>query len=52
MPRKAKQKLSDEELRSRTEQKAKQIWEERGYIQGHDFEIWLEAEKLVKNGKA
>lgn len=44
--------LSVTELRERTEQKAKEIWERKGCVQGKDLEIWLEAERLVKGGRA
>ena len=45
-------KLSKEELNERIKQKAKEIWEQRGRVQNQDLEIWLEAERLVKSGKA
>ena len=45
-------KLSKEELLERTQKKAKELWEQKGRVQNKDLEIWLEAEKLVKSGKA
>ena len=45
-------KLSKEELNARIQKKAKEIWQKRGCAQNQDLEIWLEAEKLVKSGKA
>lgn len=45
-------KLSEAELTARIQQKAREIWEKKGRVQGKDLEIWLEAEKLVKSGKA
>ncbi len=48
----AKPKLSQEELTRRITEKAKELWERKGRVQNQDLEIWLEAEKLVKSGKA
>lgn len=45
-------KLSKEELTARIQAKAKEIWEKKGRVLNKDLEIWLEAEKLVKSGKA
>ena len=45
-------KLSEAEMTSKIQQKAKEIWQNKGCVQGKDMEIWLEAEKLVKSGKA
>lgn len=45
-------KLSAAELNARTQKKAKEIWQQKGCVQGKDLEIWLEAEKMVKSGKA
>ena len=45
-------KLTQAELTARIQKKAKEIWEKKGYAQGQDLENWLEAEKLVKSGKA
>ena len=45
-------KLSDTELTARIQKKAKEIWERDGGVQGKDLAIWLEAESLVKSGKA
>ncbi len=44
--------LSKEELNAKIQAKAREIWERKGRVQGKDLEIWLEAEKLVKSGKA
>ncbi|MFA6609214.1 MAG: DUF2934 domain-containing protein [Candidatus Paceibacterota bacterium] len=44
--------LSQAELTARIQQKAKQIWEQKGRVSGKDLENWVEAEKLVKSGKA
>jgi len=44
--------LSSAEVTARTQKKAKELWEKKGRVQGKDLEIWLEAEKLVKSGKA
>ncbi len=41
-----------EDVQSRIQKKAREIWEKRGRVQGKDLEIWLEAEKLVRSGKA
>ena len=45
-------KLSKEELNERIQKKAKELWEQKGRVLNKDLEIWLEAEKLVKSGKA
>ncbi|HOW58606.1 MAG TPA: DUF2934 domain-containing protein [Candidatus Omnitrophota bacterium] len=45
-------KCSDAEMTARIQKKAKELWEKKGRVQGKDLEIWLEAEKLVKSGKA
>ena len=45
-------KCSATELNERIKCKAKEIWEKKGRVQGKDLEIWLEAERLVKSGKA
>lgn len=45
-------KLSKEELTACIQKKAREIWEQKGRVQNQDLEIWLEAEKLVKSGKA
>jgi hypothetical protein len=45
-------KLSEAELTERIKAKAKELWERKGRVQNQDLEIWLEAEKLVKSGKA
>lgn len=45
-------KLSESELNERIQKKAKELWEQKGRVQGKDLEIWLEAEKLVKSGRA
>ena len=45
-------KLSKEELNERIQKKAKELWEQRGRVQNKDLEIWLEAERLVKSGRA
>ena len=45
-------KLSDAEITALIQKKAKEIWTKKGCVQGKDLEIWLEAEKLVKSGKA
>ena len=44
-------KLSKEELNVRIQKKAKEVWEKRGCPQNQDLDIWLEAERLVKNGR-
>ena len=44
-------KLSKEELTAKIQQKAKELWQQKGCVQNKDLEIWLEAEKLVKSGK-
>ncbi|MEI7752002.1 MAG: DUF2934 domain-containing protein [Candidatus Omnitrophota bacterium] len=43
-----KGKLSEAELTEKIKEKAKELWEKKGRVQGQDQEIWLEAEKLVK----
>lgn len=45
-------KLSKEELNARIQKKARELWEKKGCVQNNDLEIWLEAERLVKSGKA
>jgi len=45
-------KLSEAELTERIKKTAQELWEKKGRVQGKDLEIWLEAEKLVKIGKA
>ncbi|MDD5226706.1 MAG: DUF2934 domain-containing protein [Candidatus Omnitrophica bacterium] len=45
-------KLSDAELTARIKKTAQELWEKKGRVQGKDLEIWLEAERLVKSGKA
>ena len=45
-------KLSKEELNARIQKKAKELWEQKGRVLNKDLEIWLEAERLVKSGKA
>lgn len=45
-------KLSAAELNARIQKKAKELWERSGCVQGKDLANWLEAEKLVKSGKA
>ena len=43
---------SKEDLNARIQKKAKEIWQQRGCAKNQDLEICLEAEKLVKSGKA
>jgi hypothetical protein len=45
-------RLTSADDTQRIQQKAKELWEKKGRVQGKDLEIWLEAEKLVKSGKA
>ena len=45
-------KLCGAELNACISKKAKEIWERKGRVQGQDVQNWLEAEKLVKSGKA
>ena len=45
-------KLSEAELNDRIKKTAQQLWEKKGRVQGKDLEIWLEAERLVKSGRA
>jgi len=45
-------KRSGPELTDRIHKKAQELWEKKGRVQGKDLDIWLEAEKLVKSGKA
>ncbi|MFH1207979.1 MAG: DUF2934 domain-containing protein [Candidatus Omnitrophota bacterium] len=45
-------KLSKEELNARIQKKARELWEQKGCVPNNDLEIWLEAERLVKSGKA
>lgn len=45
-------KTSNSEVNARIQKKAKEIWERKGRAQGKDLENWLEAEKLVKSGRA
>jgi len=34
-------------MRERISNKAFELWQERGYRDGHDFEDWLDAEAIV-----
>jgi hypothetical protein len=34
-------------MRERIMKKAFELWQERGYRDGHDFEDWLDAEAIV-----
>ena len=43
---------SSEELREKIQQKAYELFEQRGCEHGHDLEDWLEAERLVRSGRA
>jgi len=43
-----KVKVSEAELTEKIKEKAKELWEKKGHIQGEDLEIWLEAERWVK----
>lgn len=45
-------KLSKEDMNARIQKKARELWEQKGRVQNKDLEIWLEAERLVKSGKA
>ena len=45
-------RLSEAELIDCIQKKAKELWGQKGHIQGKDLDIWLEAERLVKSGKA
>lgn len=45
-------KMTEAELTERIQKKAKEIWTKKGCVQNKDLEIWLEAEKLIKSGKA
>jgi hypothetical protein len=45
-------KLSGTELNDRIRKTAQELWEKKGRVQGKDLEIWLEAEKIVKSGRA
>jgi hypothetical protein len=38
---------SDDGIRARIAERAYQLYEQRGYIDGHDDEDWLAAERLV-----
>ncbi|HZO53567.1 MAG TPA: DUF2934 domain-containing protein [Bryobacteraceae bacterium] len=35
-------------MRSRITKKAFELWQERGYRDGHDLEDWFDAEAIVK----
>ena len=43
-----KGKVSEVEQIEQIREKAKELWEKKGRVQGQDQEIWLEAEKLIK----
>ena len=43
-----KGKVTEAEQTERIKEKAKELWEKKGCVQGNDQEIWLEAERLVK----
>jgi len=45
-------KCSGADLTACIQKKAQEIWERKGRVPGKDLENWLEAEKLVKSGKA
>ena len=42
-----KGKLSEAELTEKIKEKAKELWEKKGRVQGQDQEIWLEAERQL-----
>jgi len=44
-----KSKVTEAELTERIREKAKELWEKKGRVQGQDLEIWLEAERVDKN---
>ena len=41
-----------EALQERIQKKAYELWEQRGRVDGYNLEDWLEAERLVRSGKA
>jgi hypothetical protein len=43
----AERNISEQQLRERVAQKAYELYQKCGQVQGRDLEDWLEAEKLV-----
>jgi Protein of unknown function (DUF2934) len=42
---------SDFDLEEQTRQRAYQLFEERGMVDGHDLDDWLQAEQEIKAGQ-
>ena len=40
--------FSPEEIHQLVEKKAYEIFEQRGYVHGHDLDDWLQAEQIIK----
>jgi hypothetical protein len=53
VPRKSRRsyerrKNSCKNMEGQIRSKARELWEQKGRVQGKDLEIWLEAERIVK----
>lgn len=42
--------ITERELQSRVRDLAYQLYVQRGYVDGHDLEDWLEAESIIRQG--
>ena len=42
--------ITEPELQSRIRELAYQLYVQRGYVDGHDLEDWLEAEFIIRQG--
>jgi len=47
----SKSKINSEDLFLKIQKKAYELYEKRGSLPGYEGEDWLEAERLIKNGK-
>jgi outer membrane protein TolC len=43
--------LGQQELQARIQQKAFELYEQRGYSHGSDLSDWLKAERVIKSSK-
>ena len=41
-----------QDLQPQIAQKAYELWEQNGRVEGRDLEYWLEAERVIRNGQA
>jgi hypothetical protein len=49
--RRSSYKTGHQDLTDQIRSKARELWENKGRIQGQDLEIWLEAERIIKASK-